>query len=91
MKKEKFILELAEVVGLIPDSKVARNFLTDILTPQELENVALRWQIVKELHKGVTQREVAKKLHVSLCKVTRGSRELKYGHQSFQYLIKNHE
>ena len=91
MKKEKFIIELAEAVGSLPNAKVARDFLSDILTPQEFEDIALRWQIVKALYKGVTQREVAKKLHVSLCKVTRGSRELKYGHKGFQYLMKNYE
>lgn len=89
--KKKFIVELAEAVGSLPNTRVAQDFLFDILSPQELEDIALRWQIVKELHKGTTQREVAKNLHVSLCKVTRGSRELKYGHKGFSYLIKNYE
>ena len=52
-------------------------FLEDILTPVEFEDIITRWQIIKQLSRGVPQREIAKQLGVSIAKITRGSRELK--------------
>jgi Trp operon repressor len=40
------------------------------------------------LEKGVTQRAIATALGVSLCKITRGSHELKYGPPGFRNAIR---
>ena len=53
------------------------NFMTEILTKTELEILSKRWQIMEMLYEGKTQREIAKELKVSLCKVTRGAQILK--------------
>jgi TrpR family trp operon transcriptional repressor len=53
-----------------------RDVLEDLLTPAEIDDLAQRWRIVQDLHKGLPQREIAQNLHVSLSKVTRGSRVL---------------
>ena len=50
-------------------------FLKDLLTPGEYDALVLRWQIIKRLAKGMTQREIAKELHIGISTVTRGSRE----------------
>jgi TrpR family transcriptional regulator, trp operon repressor len=48
------------------------------LTEEEKENLALRFLIIRELLlQNRTQREIAKELHVSIAKITRGSNELK--------------
>jgi TrpR family trp operon transcriptional repressor len=47
------------------------------MTPAELENLELRWQLLRLLAGGVPQREIASRLGISLCKITRGSRILK--------------
>ena len=62
--------------------------LQDFLTPQELEDLVLRWEIIKLLHKGLPQREIAKELGVAIGTVSRGARELKYGHNGFVQLLK---
>lgn len=54
-----------------------RCFLDEILTSSEVSTLAKRWRIMKMLSQGVSQREIAKKLNVSLCKVTRGAKILK--------------
>ena len=77
LMKAKNIIELSEVLGGIEDSALLRRFLEEILTPAEIEAVALRWELLKRLHNGVPQREISKDLGISLCKITRGSRELK--------------
>ena len=64
-----------------------RELLQAFLTPQELEDLVLRWEIVKLLHKGIPQREIAKTLGVAIGTVSRGARELKYGHHGFMRLL----
>jgi TrpR family trp operon transcriptional repressor len=40
------------------------------------------------LEEGITQRAIASELGVSLCKITRGSHELKYGPLAFRKAIR---
>jgi len=65
--------------------------LQDFLTPQELEDLVLRWEIIKLLHTGMPQREIAKQLGVAIGTVSRGARELKYGHNGFTHLLEKIE
>lgn len=74
-----FIQELAEIIVRIHDKKMAENFMSNILTPAERDEIALRLQIFKQLKKGIPQRKVAETLKVSIGTVSRGARELKYG------------
>lgn len=67
---EKLIEKLAKHKTLLHE------FLFDILSPTEYKSLAVRWQIVKLLKQGVTHREIAKQLRVSVATVNRGSREL---------------
>jgi TrpR family trp operon transcriptional repressor len=73
----KNINEIAQIVAKIDDTQLIEEFLYSILTNNEIENVSSRWEIVKRLEQGISQRKIAKSLHLSLCKITRGSRELK--------------
>jgi TrpR family trp operon transcriptional repressor len=43
--------------------------------------------LVKALNAGTSQREIAKNLEVSLCKITRGSRELKKPGSAFRRIL----
>lgn len=58
-----------------------------ILTPREREEIALRWQLVLLLAQGYSQRTVAAQLGISLCKITRGARELKMGTKGFHNAV----
>lgn len=62
-------------------------FLEGMLTPQELEEVIVRWELLKRLLQGETQREIAHELGISLGKISRGSRLLKYGPPDFKELV----
>lgn len=81
------INELADAVAEIKGRQEAKDFLKNILTPVELEEIVKRLQIIKLLKKGMPQREIAKKLDVSIGTITRGSRELKYGAPGFKKII----
>ena len=88
MTNKKFVNELADAIVSVKDNSLAKSFLKNILTPAELDEISKRLQIVKLLKKGLPQREVAKKLNVSIGTVSRGSRELQYGEQGFNKLLK---
>jgi TrpR family trp operon transcriptional repressor len=79
--------DLYKLFCAIETPEEAKLLLEDILTPQELESVAERWQEVQLLAKGMTQRDVAKKLNISISKVTRGSRMLQYGTGGFRLFL----
>ena len=42
---------------------------------------------MREIDKGTTQREIARKYGMSLCKITRGSRELKKPNSAFRRML----
>ena len=51
--------------------------LQELLTNSEINVLSKRWRILEMLNKKIPQREIAKELKVSLCKVTRGAKLLK--------------
>ena len=71
------ILEISQKIKKLKSAKEIYNFLLEMLTFSEVETLSKRWCILKMLKDGKTQREIAKELNVSLCKVTRGSKILK--------------
>ena len=62
--------------------------LEGLLTPKESDEIVLRWRLVRSLLQGETQRDIAEDNHISLGKIARGSRLLKYGPQKFRSLIR---
>lgn len=82
------IQEISKLINNINSDVDVFNFLTEILTPAEVETLSKRWRILKMLSDGRTQRDIAKELNVSLCKVTRGSRILKDENAIVSKLIK---
>ena len=76
MSKET-LNELAAVLADTRESAAMRDLLEALLTPRERARLALRWRLVCLLTSGVHQRSIARQLGISLCNITRGSRELK--------------
>ena len=69
--------ELLRVILSITEPDELNQFLKEIFTPAELDDISLRWKLLRDLHKGVPQRKIAEKYGISLCKITRGSKVLK--------------
>lgn len=83
------ILEISKLLANEDKASKINDFIIEMLTKGEVETLSKRWQILKMLYDGKTQREIAKDLKVSLCKVTRGSQILKDKNSiTFQYLKK---
>jgi len=84
----KHLSALYELFASVSSEKEAKLLLDDMLTPQELASLSERWQLIQELHKGTPQRDIAKKLGISISKITRGSRMLQFGSGGFAYFLK---
>jgi TrpR family trp operon transcriptional repressor len=69
--------ELIAIFTRTHEPKEMEMLFSEIFTPKEIETLTLRWQLLKDLYKGKTQRKIAAKHRISLCKITRGSRILK--------------
>jgi len=79
--------EMCNLIAKNNDPKVINDFFECLFTPAELVDFATRWLLVKEIDKGTTQREIAKRFGMSLCKITRGSRELKKPDSAFRRFL----
>lgn len=84
----RHLKELYELLASVKNEEEAKLLLDDMLTPQELSSVSERWQLIQELYRGTPQREIAKKLGISISKITRGSRMLQSGSGGFAYFLK---
>ena len=81
--------QVQELSGLLLQTRSQRELetlLRVLLTPQELDVIARRWHLIEMLLKGTTQREISQALGISLGKIARGSRLLKYGPPEFRDL-----
>ena len=84
---EKNLGELSRTLAAIREPEFVEDFLRCLLTPAETADIAARWALVKALDEGRPQREIAKALGISLCKITRGSRELKKPNSAFRRVL----
>lgn len=71
------LARFAEAAVLVTDPRELETFLSELLTPAELHDLVLRWELLELLERGVSQRKVAEALGISLCKITRGAKILK--------------
>ncbi len=82
--------ELADALAGITDKELMAQFLRELLTSSEIETIGLRWELVKRLEQGIPQRQIAKELGISLCKITRGSKELKKPGSALKKVIRKY-
>ena len=85
----KNLAELSQALSKTGDRRLIEDFLRCLLTPTEIADVAGRWALVKALRDKKPQREIARDLGISLCKITRGSRELKKTNSAFNRIFED--
>ncbi|MDR1239414.1 MAG: trp operon repressor [Treponema sp.] len=81
------LAEMAGTIARVQDGKLIESFLRCLLTPAETADIAARWALIKALDRKIPQRKIAKDLGLSLCKITRGSRELKKNGSAFRQFL----
>lgn len=79
--------ELAEALATSRRVAEIHDILFALLTPREREAIALRWRLLHLLVRGKSQRAVSAELGISLCKITRGAKELKTGPIGFRRMM----
>ena len=80
----------SELVGIFTDineKDKMEQFFQEIFNEKERNDISLRWQLLKELHEGQTQRKIASNHKISLCKITRGSKILKNNNSIIKKLL----
>ena len=65
------------------------NFLRDLCTLEELEEMSKRWEAVQMLEDGTPYRAIAEKTGLSTTTVTRISHWLNHGEGGYQIALKN--
>ena len=68
---------LLDLLCSITDKEEMNALLDDLLTEKEHIDIIQRYLLMDDLYKGISQRDIASKRRMSLCKITRGSRMLK--------------
>ena len=84
---ENAMEELSKTLAACSDPVLIEDFLKSLLTVSETNGVANRWALVRLLDAGMSQRNIAKDLGLSLCNITRGSKELKKADSLFALMI----
>ena len=83
--------ELVKIISSMTSEKELHDFFECLLTPAERFDLGKRWLLVKNINEGRTQRDIAKEFKMSLCKITRGSRELKKEGSAFRKVLDNYK
>ena len=81
--------ELLKIIAAEEDPKELQDFFEELFTPRELQDLGLRWQLLKELFQGEAQRAIASRHRISLCKITRGSKILKKENSASLRILKS--
>lgn len=79
--------EIIRLISATDDPDLLHDFFECLFTTAELEDIAKRWLLVKEIDRGTTQRKIAQMFSMSLCKITRGSKELKKEGSAFRKML----
>lgn len=69
--------DLVDIFTHIDDRNEMLSLFEDLFTDAEINDFILRFLLMDDLYKGKSQRDIASNRHISLCKITRGSRMLK--------------
>lgn len=87
LKDHSYLKELSTALAKANDAGVIQRFLESLLTSTELETISTRWALVRLIKGGMSQRRISEVLGLSLCKITRGSRELQRENSPFAEMI----
>ena len=69
--------DISKILALMNKPEDITKIFNEILTPNEIRDINLRFELLFLLKAKIPQRTIAKELGISLCKITRGSKLLK--------------
>lgn len=86
-KRQELIISLCEALTSIRKPEEAAKFLTDLLSPQELQMLAKRLEIAKALVEGFTYEEIKSDLKVGMGTIARVNTWLNLQGEGFKLVI----
>ena len=85
--RDEGLRELCAIIAGMKNTQDVEDFFGCLFTEAEREDLAKRWLLVREIDRGTTQREIARMFKMSLCKITRGAKELKKSSSAFRKVL----
>ena len=82
--------QLTEALALLENEKEIQDFLVDLLTPEEIERLATRWQVIRLVAGGSSRRDVQARTQASLTTISRVNRVVTHGTGIIETLIDRH-
>lgn len=80
--------KLARAFLCLKKEKDVENFLRDLCTLEELEELSGRWEVAEMLNKGISYRDIAEKTGVSTTTITRVAHWLEHGEGGYKMALK---
>lgn len=71
----------------VRDADEARQVLTDLCTPAELEAIADRWRVARLVKRGLSYREINDRTGVSVTTIGRVARFIEHGAGGYRLLL----
>lgn len=69
--------DLIRLFANTSDEEEMKHLFEDMFTDAEQKDFTIRWKLMNDLYQHKSQRDIAKELKISLCRITRGSKMLK--------------
>lgn len=86
--KSESVDEFFKAVLALKNKKECYRFFEDVCTVKEIQELAHRWAVARELATGATYRDVVKKTGASTATVARVKKYLDYGADGYKLVLK---
>lgn len=86
-EKQEQIDQLLEALVLIGNTAECRDFLYDLCTMKEIEDMAQRLQVAGLLLQGYTYEKIVQQVDISTATISRINRSIRYGSGGYKALL----
>lgn len=83
----KKMRELFAAIAALKTPRECKNFMRDLCTISELRAMSERWQVARQVKKGVTYRKIASETGVSTATITRVAHWLHHGMGGYKVML----
>jgi len=84
---EEEFSQLAKAFLCLKSESEVKSFLTDLCTVKEIQEIAMRLLVARELHHGKNYVEIGEKTGASSATISRVSRCLRYGNNGYRLVL----
>lgn len=79
--------DLMDAVTALKTREECKKFFRDLCTLRELESMTSRWQVAKQVKKGIPYRNIVKKTGASTATITRVASWVHHGTGGYQLML----